>query len=119
MNKSEFIALLEQKGLLVDRCITTTVQKIKSDDARYAYLKYIKQNPKRVIVEDIKTGEVVEYPSLYKAGRALGVNSKRLLDNADKIMDDKYKIIVSAMTQSAKISQRACSACGAVCGVLP
>ena len=93
MNKPEFIALLEQKGLLVEKCITI-VQNKKSDDARYAYLKLIRRNPKRVIIEDVKTEEVVEYPSLYKAGRALRVNSKKLLVNADKIMDNKYKITV-------------------------
>jgi len=93
MNKPEFIAALKDKGLLVEDSIKT-VQKIKSDDSRYAYLKLIRHNPKRVIVEDIRTGDAVEYSSLYKAGRALGVSSKRLLVNVNKIMDDKYKITV-------------------------
>jgi len=61
-------------------------------DARYDYLKHTRRNPKRVIVEDVKTGEVVEYPSLYKAGRAIGVNSKRLLVNTNKIMNERFKI---------------------------
>jgi hypothetical protein len=100
LNKPEFIALLKEKGLLPEEPITA-VQKIKShpvNEARYAYLKLIRRNPKRVIVEDVKTGDVVEYPSLYKGGRALGVNSKRLIFNVDKIMDDRYKITIPAVT---------------------
>ena len=57
---------------------------------------WLEKNPKRVKVEDVITGKIVEHPSLYKAGRALGVNSKRLLYNADKIMDDRYKITILA-----------------------
>jgi len=94
MYKPEFIASLKNKGLLLEGNIIT-MQKTKSDNmnnARYDYLKHIRWNPKCVIVEDVKTGEVVEYPSLYKAGRAIGVNSKRLLVKADKIMDDRFKI---------------------------
>jgi hypothetical protein len=96
MNKPEFIASLKEKGLLpVEN--TRTTSKTKShpvNDARYDYLKYIRRHPKRVIIEDLNTGEVVEYPSLYKAGRAIGVNSKRLLENANKIMNERFKIII-------------------------
>jgi len=96
MNKPEFIATLKEKGLLSEEN-TRTESKTKShpvNDARYDYLKYIRQHPKRVIIEDANTGDVVEYPSLYKADRAIGVNSKRLLVNADKIMDDRFKITI-------------------------
>jgi len=96
MNKPEYIASLEEKGLLLEGNIRT-VSKTKShpmNDNRYEYLKLIRRNPKRVLVENVNTGEIVEYHSLYKAGRAIGVNSKRLLVNADKIMDDKFKITI-------------------------
>jgi hypothetical protein len=93
MNKPEYIALLGEKGLLLEGKIGTeqTTKSHPVNDTRYDYLKLIRQNPKRVIIEDVSTGKVDEYPSLYKAGRAIGVNSKRLLVNADKIMDDKFK----------------------------
>lgn len=102
MNKPEFIALLKGKGLLpeespkapnpVKEVVTSRVNDV---DVRYAYLKSIRQNPKRVKVEDVKTGEIAEYPSLYKAGRALGVNSKRIIVNDGKILDDRYKITIT------------------------
>ena len=57
-------------------------------------LKLIRQNPKRAMIEDVSTGKVNEYPSLYNAGRAIGVNSKRLLVNADQIMDYRFKITI-------------------------
>ena len=88
LNKPEFIALLTEKGLLPNESIRV-LHKVKLDHARYAYLKQIRRNPKRVLVENVNTGEIFEYSSLYKAGRALGVNSKRLIYNVDKVMDDK------------------------------
>ena len=96
LNKPEFIVVLKEKELLPKESITR-IQQIKSNpvnDARYVYLKLIRKNPKRVKVEDVITGKIVEHPSLYKAGRALDVSSKRLLYNADKIMDDRYKITI-------------------------
>jgi len=65
MKKSEFMVSLKDKGLLLEGNIRT-MQETKSDninDARYDYLKHIR----RVIVEDVKTGEIIEYTSLYKA----------------------------------------------------
>ena len=95
MNKPEYIATLGKKGLLLEG---NTHQTTKSHPAvnhtRYDYLKLIRHNPKRVILEDLSTGKVDEYPSLYKAGRAIGVNSKRLLVNADQIMDERFKITI-------------------------
>jgi hypothetical protein len=96
MNKPEFIVSLKEKGLLLEGNIRTeqTTKTHHVNDTRYDYLKLIRQNPKRVMIEDVSTGKVNEYPSLYKAGRAIGVNSKRLLVNADQIMDDRFKITI-------------------------
>ena len=98
MNKPEYIATLEEKGLLLEGNMKTAQQTTKAHPAvnhtRYDYLKLIRHNPKRVILEDLSTGKVVEYPSLYKAGRAIGVNSKRLLVNADQVMDERFKITI-------------------------
>jgi len=96
INKPEFIASLQMKGLLLEgNAGTAAITKSHlANDARYEYLKHVRRNPKRVIVEDANTGEVIEYPSLYKAGRAIGVNSKRLLVNTDKIMNKRFKITI-------------------------
>jgi len=93
MNKPEVMSLLTERGLLPDESIEMLPKK-KSDHPCYTYLKQIRRNPKRAIIEDVNTGKIYEYSSLYKAGRAIGVNSKRLIANADKIMDNKYKITI-------------------------
>jgi hypothetical protein len=99
MNKPDYIASLEQKGLLLEGNIRNvpTSKTHPVNDTRYEYLKLIRKNPKPVIIEDVNSGNVVEYPSLYKAGRAIGVNSKRLLVNADQIMDNRFKITILDM----------------------
>jgi len=96
MNKHDCIASLQMKGLLLEGNAGTAAitESHLANDARYEYLKHILRNPKRVIVEDANTGEVVAYYSLYKAGRAIGVNSKNLLVNVDKIMDERFKITI-------------------------
>ena len=95
MNKPEYIASLGEKGLLLEGKIRTE-QKTKLhpvNDTQYDYLKLIRQNPKRVMIEDVSTGKVNEYPSLF-IGRAIGVNSKRLLVNANQILDEQFKITI-------------------------
>ena len=41
----------------------------KSKDPKYDRLKTIKQNPRKVSLEDIKTGEIKTFPSIYKAAK--------------------------------------------------
>lgn len=102
MNKPELIALLTERGLLSGESTKLPGESMKalrgkkSDHPCYAHLKQIRRNPKRAIIEDVNTGEISEYSSLYKAGKAIGVNSKRLIANADKIMNNKYKITIQA-----------------------
>ena len=91
MNKPEYVAALEEKGLIIEENIRKVQPTESHSDSRYDDLKLLRRNPKRVIVADAITGEVVEYPSLYKAGSAIGVNSKRLLVNADKTLDERFK----------------------------
>ena len=41
----------------------------KSKDPRYDTLKTIKKNPRKVSLEDIETGEIEIFSSIYKAGK--------------------------------------------------
>jgi hypothetical protein len=91
MNKPELEALLREKGFLSEDPPIVS-KRDTNEGARYEYLKSIRHNPRRVKVEDVETGEEVEYPSLYKAGRAVGVNSKRIIFYDGRIMNDRYKI---------------------------
>ena len=42
-------------------------EKEKSKDAKYDRLKTIRSNPKKVILEDIGTGEIKTFPSIYRS----------------------------------------------------
>src|SRR6218665_1373209 len=84
LNKPELIALLGEKGLLSnefvkkenrDREERDENKKRKTEgsnlvDEKYERLKTIRTNPRRVEILDRETGEVVVYPSMYKAGKA-------------------------------------------------
>ena len=45
----------------------TELEKEKSKDVKYDRLKTIKQNPGKVMLEGIETGEIKTFPSIYKA----------------------------------------------------
>ena len=45
------------------------LEKEKSKDVNYNRLKTIRNNLKKVILEDIKTGEIKTFPSIYRAAK--------------------------------------------------
>ena len=45
------------------------LEKEKRKDVNYNRLKTIKLNPKTVMLEDIETGEIKTFPSIYKAAK--------------------------------------------------
>ena len=56
MNKPEYIATLGKKGLLLEgNTHQTTKLHPAVNHTRYDYLKLIRHNPKRVILEDLST----------------------------------------------------------------
>jgi len=61
-------------------------------DNLYDRLKHIRNNPRRVEVVDQVTGEVITYPSIYRAGKALGKYSKSICDYNGRIMSNRYEI---------------------------
>ena len=56
---NRLIALADEHNLLPE----------KSKDPKYDRLKTIKQNPRKVIIEDIKMCEIKTFPSIYKAAK--------------------------------------------------
>ena len=64
-DKKKLISLANEHNLLPK----TEPKKEKSKDVDYDRLKTIRKNPKKVIVEDIKTGEIKTFPSIYKASK--------------------------------------------------
>ena len=63
--KKKLTALANEHDLL----LKSEPEKKKSKDVNYDRLKTIKQNPRKVMLEDIETGEIKTFPSIYKASK--------------------------------------------------
>ena len=99
MNKDEIIAMLLEKQIITtsDLLKTKFVEKKQKmektryiNNAKYAYLKDIRTNPKTVEVRDLKTGVTKVYPSMYRVRRELHISPSSLKDG--KIWIKRYEI---------------------------
>jgi len=61
-------------------------------DKKYDRLKHIRNSPRQVEISDQVTGDVITYPSIYRAGKALGKFSKSIYDHNGRIMSNRYEI---------------------------
>ena len=73
-NKIHFYTYWDKKRLIVlanehDLLPKIALEKEKSKDVKYDRLKTIKQNPRKVMLEVIETGEIKTFPSIYKAAK--------------------------------------------------
>ena len=73
-NKIHFYTYWDKKKLTAvaneqDLLPKPELEKEKSKDVKYDRLKLIKQNTKKVMLEDIETGEIKTFPSIYKAAK--------------------------------------------------
>ena len=64
-DKKKLIALANEHNLLPK----TELEKEKRKDVNYDRLKTIKQNRRKVMLEDVETGEIKTFPSIYKAAK--------------------------------------------------
>ena len=64
-NKKKLIALAKEHDLLPKIEIE---KELKSKGDKYDRLRTIRHNPRKVALEDVETGEIKTFPSVYKAG---------------------------------------------------
>ena len=64
-DKKRLIALANEHDLLPK----IMVEKERSKDAKYDRLKTIRQNLRKATLEDVKTGEIKTFPSVYKVAQ--------------------------------------------------
>ena len=71
-------------------------EKEKSKNDKYDRLKTIRNNPRTVMVEDIKTGEIKTFPSIYEASTFLDTSPYTIYywGNKDGAWKNKYEIFV-------------------------
>ena len=70
-DKKRLVALANKHNLLPK----TELEKEKSQDVKYDRLKTIKKNPRKVMLENIETGEIGEI------GKEIGIINTRLISN--------------------------------------
>ena len=70
------------------------IDKEKSEDVNYNILKTIKKNPKKVILENIETGEIINFPSIYKAAKFIDKAPLTITywGNKEGVWNNKYKV---------------------------
>ena len=71
-------------------------EKEKSKNHKYDRLKTIRNNPRTVTVEDIKTDEIKTFPSIYEASKFLDTSPYTIYcwGNKDGAWKNKYEIFM-------------------------
>ena len=72
------------------------LEKERSKHDKYYRLRKIRNNPRQVMVEDIETGEIKTFPSIYEASKFLDTSPYTIYywGNKDGAWKNKYEILV-------------------------
>ena len=98
-NKSELIDVLIKRGLLPETIKITTITSLserentkKKINPKYKFLKHIRNSPKKVEIQDMETGEIIIYSSMYKAAKRLNQQSRLISTYDGKVWRNRYAI---------------------------
>ena len=72
------------------------LEKERSKNDKYDRLRTIRNNPRTVMVENIETGEIKTFPSIYEASKFLDTSPYTVYywGNKDGAWKNKYEILV-------------------------
>ena len=89
-DKKRLVSLANKHNLLPK----TEIDNGKSEDVNYNRLKTIKKNPRKVILENIETGEIINFPSIYKAAKFVDKAPLAITywGNKEGVWNNKYKV---------------------------
>ena len=100
-NKSELVDVLVKRGLLPDTMNITTITSLpqreitkKQINPKYNFLKHIRNSPKKVEIQDMETGEIIIYSSMYKAAKRFNQQSRLISTYDGKLWKNRYAIKV-------------------------
>ena len=100
-NKSELIDVLIKRGVLPDTMNITTITSLPEREntkteinPKYNFLKHIRNNPKKVGIHYMETGEIVVYTSTYKAAKTFNQQSRWISTYDGKVWKNRYAIKV-------------------------
>ena len=97
-DKKKLIDLANEHNLLPK----TEPKKEKSKDVNYDRLKTIRKNPKEVILEDIETGEIKTFPSIYRAAKFIDQAPQTITYWDGRVWNNKYKVLIQ-FSQTLKV----------------
>ena len=93
--------MLLKRGLLPDTMNITTITSLperenikKEINHKYNFLKYIRNNPKKVEIQDMETGEIMIYSSMYKAAKTFNQQSRLISAYDGNVWRKRYAIKV-------------------------
>ena len=87
-DKKRLIALANEHDLLPKK------EKEKTKDVKYDRLKPIKKNPRKVSLEDIETGEIKIFPSIYKAAKFIDRAPQTITYWNGRVWKNKYEVVI-------------------------
>ena len=90
--KSELVDVLDKRGLLPESIKITTITSLserentkKEINPKYNFLKYIRNSPKKVEIQDMETSEIIIYFSMYKAAERFNQQSRLISTYGGKV----------------------------------
>ena len=100
-NKSELVDVLVKRGLLPETMKITTITSLserenikKEINPKYNFLKHIRNSPKKDEIQDMKTGEIIVYSSMYEAAKTFNQQSRLISAYDGKVWRNRYAIKV-------------------------
>ena len=100
-NKSELVDVLVKRGLLSETIKITIITSLheredtkKEINAKYNFLKHIRNSPKKDEIRDIETDEIIVYFSMYKAAKRFNQQSRLISAYDGKEWMNRYAIKV-------------------------
>ena len=100
-NKSELVDMLVKRGLIPEIIKITTSTSLperkdtkKETNPKYNFLKHIRNSPKKVEIQDMETGEIIVYFSMYKAAKRFNQKSRLIYAYDGKVWRNRYAIKV-------------------------
>ena len=91
-DKKRLINLVNENDLLPK----IELEKEKSKVVNYKRFKTFRNNPKKVILEDIETGEIKNFPSIYRAAKFKDQAPQTITywGNREGAWNNKYKVVI-------------------------
>ena len=100
-NKSELVDVLIKRGLLPETIKITTITSLsqrennkKEINTKYNFIKHIRNSPKKIESQDMETGEIIIYSSMYKAAERFNQQSRLISTYNGKVWRNRYAIKV-------------------------